>query len=96
MDEFTKRFNKVIDESGLSGVQISEMLQIHPPTLVKYKTGKSLMSMQTLYNFCKTFNVSADWLMGLDTETVKVDVVPGKKPVYMEKEMIIIDPKIKK
>lgn len=96
MDEFTKRFNKVIDESGLSGVQISEMLQIHPPTLVKYKTGKSLMSMQTLYNFCRTFNVSADWLMGLDTENVRVEVTKGKVPVYVEKDMIRIDPVIKK
>lgn len=65
MDDFTKRFNQVIEESGLTGVEISELLQIHPPTLVKYKTGKSLMSMYTLYNFCKTFGVSADWLMGL-------------------------------
>ena len=68
MDDFNKRFNKVLEESGLSGTQISEMLNIHPPTLVKYKTGKSLMSMQTLYNFCRTFNVSADWLMGLEDE----------------------------
>ena len=68
MDDFTKRFNKVLEESGLNGAQISEMLNIHPPTLVKYKTGKSLMSMQTLYNFCKTFNVSADWLLGLNDE----------------------------
>ena len=66
MDDFTKRLNQVLDESGLTGAQISELLNIHPPTLVKYKSGKSLMSMYTLYNFCKTFNVSADWLMGLD------------------------------
>ena len=66
MDDFTKKFNQVLDASGLNGVQISELLHIHPPTLVKYKNGKSLMSMQTLYHFCKTFNVSADWLMGLN------------------------------
>ena len=69
MDDFTKRFNKVLDDSGLTGTQISELLNIHPPTLVKYKTGKSLMSMQTLYHFCKTFNVSADWLMGLSSSS---------------------------
>ena len=68
MDDFTERLNKVLDESGMTGAQISELLNIHPPTLVKYKSGKSLMSMQTLYHFCKTFNVSADWLMGLSEE----------------------------
>lgn len=88
MDDFTKRFNKVLDESGLSGVQISEKLQIHPPTLVKYKTGKSLMSMQTLYNFCKTFNVSADWLMGLEGESVKMELVEGTKNVKVKGDFI--------
>lgn len=83
MDDFTKRFNKVLEESGLTGAQISDMLNIHPPTLVKYKTGKSLMSMQTLYNFCRTFEVSADWLLGLkdDSKALNVYDLIGERPV---------------
>ena len=83
MDDFTKRFNKVLSDSGLTGAQISDMLNIHPPTLIKYKTGKSLMSMQTLYNFCKTFDVSADWLLGLSDDSKELNVYDliGEKPV---------------
>lgn len=65
MDKFTERFNEVLEETGMNGTQISNLLGIHPPTLVKYKKGISGMSMETLHNVCKTFNVSADWLLGL-------------------------------
>ena len=71
MDNFTERFNEVLNETGMNGTQISKLLGIHPPTLVKYKKGISGMSMETLYNFCNTFNVSADWLLGL-SQTKKI------------------------
>ena len=65
MDTFVERFNKVIQETNLSGAEISKLLGIHPPTLSKYIHGTSGMSLETLYRFCKVFNVSADWLLGL-------------------------------
>ena len=65
MDIFTKRFKQVIESSNLNGARISELLGIHPPTLSKYIHGKSGMSTETLAKVCKTFNVSADWLLGL-------------------------------
>jgi transcriptional regulator with XRE-family HTH domain len=65
MEIFTERFNEVLNQTGLTGRKVSEMLGIEPPTLVKYKKGISGMSMKTLGNFCRTFNVSANWLLGL-------------------------------
>ena len=65
MEIFTERFNEVLDHTGLTGRKISEMLGIEPPTLVKYKKGISGMNMKTLEKFCRTFNVSANWLLGL-------------------------------
>ena len=65
MEIFTERFNEVLNQTGLTGRKISEMLGIEPPTLVKYKKGISGMNMKTLENFCRTFNVSANWLLGL-------------------------------
>lgn len=67
MDKFTERFNEILNETGLSGALICKQLGIHPPTLVKYKKGSG-MSTETLYKFCYTFNVSADWLLGLSDE----------------------------
>lgn len=60
------RLRQIQEEKGLSTAAISRLLDIHPPTWCKYTSGKSGMSMETLYKFCKTFNVSADWLLGLD------------------------------
>lgn len=79
MNDFTKRFNEALEETGLTGAQVSNLLKIHPPTLVKYKKGTSGMSLETLYNFCKTFGISSDWLLGLEAqnkeyETLKLGV----------------------
>lgn len=72
MEKFTEKFNEVLEETNLSGAKVSEMLGIQPPTLVKYKKGISGMNMKTLQKFCRTFNVSADWLLGL-TDKKKLD-----------------------
>lgn len=66
MTGFQDRFNKVIQDSNLKQVEIADALGIHPPTLSKYIHGVSGMSLETLYKFCTVFNVSADWLLGID------------------------------
>lgn len=66
MTEFQNRFNQIIQNSNLKQVEIAEALGIHPPTLSKYIHGNSGMSLETLYKFCIAFNVSADWLLGID------------------------------
>jgi len=68
MEKFNDRFNQVIQETNLTQAEISRLLGIHPPTLSKYIHGNSGMSIETLYNFCKTFDVDANWLLGLDSK----------------------------
>lgn len=69
MEDFQERLNKVLKDSGLTGAEIAKMLEIHPPTLSKYTHGKSGMSIETMYKFCKVFNVDANWLLGLDDDS---------------------------
>ncbi len=65
MDIFAERLTQIIDETGLSRAEVCRILDIHPPTLSKYLHGKSGMSLETLKKVCKTFNVSANWLLGI-------------------------------
>lgn len=65
MKNIPKRLKQVKQEKGLTTSEISRLLNIHAPTWCKYENGTSNMSLETLYKFCKTLNVSADWLLGL-------------------------------
>lgn len=65
MENVHIRLKKIKDERGLSTAEISRMLDIHPPTWCKYESGRSKMSIETLYKFCKVLDVSSDYVLGL-------------------------------
>lgn len=65
MENIHLRLKQIKEERGLSTAEISRLLDIHPPTWCKYESGRSKMSIETLYKFCKTLGISADWLLGL-------------------------------
>lgn len=69
MNQISQRLKQVKKEKGLTTSEISRLLNIHAPTWCKYENGTSNMSLETLYKFCKTLNVSADWLLGLKEDT---------------------------
>ena len=68
MNKIPARLKQVKEKKGLTTSEISRLLGIHAPTWCKYESGKSLMSLETLHRFCKTLDVSADWLLGLTEE----------------------------
>lgn len=54
---------------GLTQVEISEKLGMKQATYQKLESGKtSDMRISTLFHICKTLDVSADWLLGLESE----------------------------
>jgi len=63
--EFTKRFNDILKNSGKTQVEIAKALNITKQCVNDYKTGKTVPSLETLYNLCKYLDVSADYLLGL-------------------------------
>ena len=68
MKNIPARLKQVKEKKGLTTSEISKRMCIHAPTWCKYESGKSMMSLETLYRFCKTFDISADWLLGLTDE----------------------------
>lgn len=65
MEDMHIKLKKAREAKGLNQYEVSELLEIKQPTWNKYETGKSGMSAETLYNICKTLNISSDWLLGL-------------------------------
>lgn len=41
---------------------------VSPGTISHHETAKVMPTAYILFNFCKTFGVSADWLLGLTEE----------------------------
>ena len=61
---FTERFNEILKISGKTQIEIARALNVSKQCVNDYKTGKTLPSLETFYNLCKFFDVSADYLLG--------------------------------
>lgn len=63
------RFKELRLNLGLSQAEIAEKLGMHQTAWGRFETGKVPdPRASTIQHICKTFNVSADWLLGLDEE----------------------------
>ena len=96
MKNYGERLRAARKRNGLTQTELAERLGITQKSYQRMETGNHDLKMSTIQQLCKTLDISADWLMGLNTKMVNIEVVPGKKPVYMEKDMIKIDPIAKK
>ena len=62
---FKERFNQVIKTCGKTQVEIARAINVSKQCVNDYKTGKSVPSLETLYELCKYLDVSSDYLLGL-------------------------------
>lgn len=76
MENVQSRLKAYRLQQGLTQVEISDKLGMKQATYQKLESGTtSDMRISTLFHICKTLNVSADWLLGLET---------GKQPKFYE------------
>lgn len=69
MENVQIRFKELRLNLGLSQPQIAERLGMVTATWQKLEYGKTTdPRASTIAHICKTFNVSADWLLGLKEE----------------------------
>ena len=66
--KFKERFNEILKNSGKTQIEIANELEVSRQMISEYKTGKSVPSLEKLYELCKYLDVSADYLLGLDDE----------------------------
>ena len=64
--DFAERLKKIRKESGLTQKQVYEKLGISANGYASYEQGRTEPSIHTLITLCEIFDVSADYLLGLE------------------------------
>ncbi|HRF35910.1 MAG TPA: helix-turn-helix transcriptional regulator [Clostridia bacterium] len=66
MQEFSKRLKELRIENGYSQTDFGKLLNVSQDTISLWERDKSYPTTDCLYKICKTFSISADYLLGLD------------------------------
>lgn len=65
MQNYGKRLKAARKAKGLTQVEIAAILGVTQGSYQRMETGNHDLKMSTIYQLCKTLNISADWLLGL-------------------------------
>lgn len=68
MNEFGLKLNELLKESQMSRNDLAKKLNITPTSLTRYIKGHREPDFQTLCILTKIFNVTTDYLLGLEDE----------------------------
>ena len=66
MTEFRNRLNTLIAESFKTNTQIAKESGVNKSNLATWLTSDTMPNSKSLILLCRYFNVSADWLLGLN------------------------------
>ena len=66
MEELSKRLKELRIENGYSQSEFGKILNVSQDTVSLWERNKSYPTTDCLYKICKTFSVSANYLLGLD------------------------------
>ena len=62
--KISQRLKNWRKEHNLTQIKVANLLNIDQPTWNVYERGKNLIGTPFLYTLCKTYNISADYLLG--------------------------------
>lgn len=63
---FKERLKELRLENELSAKELGKILGVRDTTILRWEKGIIIPSIEHLYNIAKYFNVSADYLIGLE------------------------------
>ena len=66
MLKFGERLKELRTEKGMSAVKLGKALGVDDNTILRWEKGQMSPSIDNLYNICRFFGVSADYLIGLE------------------------------
>lgn len=64
------RLAYVIVRSGLSRSEIARRSGVSETAISRYVRGERMVSTHALVSLCEVLDVSADWILGLDADTL--------------------------
>lgn len=66
MKIFSERLKELRIEKELSSLKLGKILGVSDSTIIRWENEKISPTIENLYNIAKFFNVSADYLLGLE------------------------------
>ncbi len=63
---YGQRIKEIRQEKGITQSQLAEMLSTTQSTVGKYEREEIQLAVDTIIKICKVFEVSADYLLGLE------------------------------
>lgn len=91
-------------EMKISQRELADMLDVSQNQISKYETGKAEPSTETLVKLCRTFNTTADYLLGLserpkrsftqDLPELEYEVlrrIHGRDEAFLQKLIAVLD-----
>lgn len=64
--QFGARLRQARDKTGMSGDEVAMLLQTSEGSVCRYEKGYVTPGINRVYEFAKLYNVSIDWLCGLE------------------------------
>ncbi|MCL2198881.1 MAG: helix-turn-helix domain-containing protein [Defluviitaleaceae bacterium] len=68
-DVFPSRLKKAREYNGLTQLDVSKAIKVNRSTYTNYEAGRSEPNMEILALLSRLFDVSADWLIGLTSDS---------------------------
>lgn len=74
---FGNRLKQLREEKGLTQFELAQMINVGRPTIAGYETRSKEPDFEKIIWFCKYFNVSADYILGIsDTKNNEIKSDP--------------------
>lgn len=91
MDLYIERIKPLFESSGMTDKDIEEALNLPRGVIYKWGIGKNKSYKRFIPEIAKCFNVSADYLMGLDSPSagIKKDPIPKDEVVSSAKQKLL-------
>ena len=91
MDLYIERIKPLFESSGMTDKDIEEALNLPRGVIYKWGIGKNKSYKRFIPEIAKYFNVSADYLMGLDSPSagIKKDPIPKDEAVCSAKQKLL-------
>lgn len=65
---FSDRLRRLVEYRGYTNAEFAELLGSYPAVVSRYLTGKRLPELSMVLKISELFNVSIDWLFGLNSD----------------------------
>ena len=91
MDLYIERIKPLFESSGMTDKDIEEALNLPRGVIYKWGIGKNKSYKRFIPEIAKYFNVSADYLMGLDSPSagIKKDPIRGDGDIGPAKQKLL-------